>query len=272
MQDFQSSNQVLVISNDNFIIGLLTGYCVANSVALKTVPFSKLINKQDINSKFKLIIIDIRKVSPLLTEIQLERIKEINLHFTIPVCAIHHSDGKPIFKARTWVDYYRDDIFFDKLDNYINKYLVYFNSELSERRKQNRRIREDRRKVLGFANNFTTYPINKNTGLMNQDIQNDILGVFEIDRNSKAVFFKGKNLELTGKEYKLFNLLAHYPKRVCSTESIIQHLWPDRERANKSDLYQYMHLLRRKVEKNPDDPHWIVTIKGVGYKLLIDDQ
>ena len=99
--------------------------------------------------------------------------------------------------------------------------------------------------------------------MLNQENESDVLGVFSIDKNSKAVFFKGKNLGLTGKEFKLFNLLANYPKRVCSTESIIEHLWPNRERANKSDLYQYMHLLRRKVEENPDDPHWIVTIKGV---------
>ncbi|WP_114325783.1 winged helix-turn-helix domain-containing protein [Candidatus Colwellia aromaticivorans] len=30
-----------------------------------------------------------------------------------------------------------------------------------------------------------------------------------------------------------------------------------------------MHLLRKKVECDPDNPHWIITIKGVGYKLHI---
>ena len=69
--------------------------------------------------------------------------------------------------------------------------------------------------------------------------------------------------------FKLFKLLAEDPERVCTTEKLITSLWPNRGRANKSDLYQYMHLLRKKIEKDPDNPLWIKTIKGAGYKLHI---
>jgi DNA-binding winged helix-turn-helix (wHTH) protein len=54
---------------------------------------------------------------------------------------------------------------------------------------------------------------------------------------------------------------------VLMAEEIIQHLWPGNNRATKSDLYQYMHLLRKKIEKDPDNPQWILTVKGFGYRL-----
>jgi len=47
------------------------------------------------------------------------------------------------------------------------------------------------------------------------------------------------------------------------TDEIIKHLWPENNRATKSDLYQYMHLLRKKIEKDPNNPQWIMTVKGL---------
>ena len=67
-------------------------------------------------------------------------------------------------------------------------------------------------------------------------------------------------------------LLAEVHDHVCTTEEIITQLWPNTSRANKSDLYQYMHLLRRKIEEDTDNPRWILTIKGVGYCLNTKEQ
>lgn len=75
------------------------------------------------------------------------------------------------------------------------------------------------------------------------------------------------DLELTAKEFKLFMLLVQVSEQVWSTEKIIAQIWPNTHRANKSDLYQYMHLLRKKIERDPDHPQWILTVKGVGYRL-----
>lgn len=53
-------------------------------------------------------------------------------------------------------------------------------------------------------------------------------------------------------------------------DEIIDHLWPENNRATKSDLYQYMYLLRKKIEIDTNNPQWIITVKGFGYKLNID--
>ncbi|MFU8790180.1 MAG: winged helix-turn-helix domain-containing protein [Methylobacter sp.] len=83
--------------------------------------------------------------------------------------------------------------------------------------------------------------------------------------------FNGEPLHLTRKEFDLFELLANDPDRVFLTDEIVHHLWPKNNRATKSDLYQYMHLLRKKIESDANRPQWLLTVKGFGYKLNIAD-
>jgi len=94
---------------------------------------------------------------------------------------------------------------------------------------------------------------------------------FQIDHRSKCVLFNGEPLHLTRKEFELFELLANDPDRVFLTDEIIGHLWPKNNRASKSDLYQYMHLLRKKIESDANRPYWLLTVKGFGYKLNVAD-
>lgn len=116
-----------------------------------------------------------------------------------------------------------------------------------ERRHQDRR-REDERRMQGNQQPPLSHPV-------------------RIDQRNKCVYLKGKKVDLTRKEFELFELLASDPDRIFMAEDIINHVWPDNTRATKSDLYQYMHLLRKKIEKDPNNPQWIATVKGFGYKL-----
>ena len=103
----------------------------------------------------------------------------------------------------------------------------------------------------------------------NDDTDCFMVEPFQIDQRSKSVLFNGKLLNLTRKEFELFELLAKDIDRVFMTDEIINHLWPENNRATKSDLYQYMHLLRKKIENDPNNPQWILTVKGFGYKLNV---
>ena len=282
MQYVQASNRILIISNDSFIIGLLTGYCAANKFTLKCVSYSEPLHVQGIYPEYKVVIIDLRHLPTLLTDANLALLKICNNQYHIPICAISAPGTVPISLMKPWIDYYSDYTFIDKLDSYIHKYVTDFIHILNERRTSERRVGErrnvnadrrratlDRRLPLDTVDSFSAKPSNASMGALNLSTDHESLGVFDIDMNTHIVYLKGKDLKLTGKEFKLFTLLAEDIERVCSTERIIKHLWPNRLRANKSDLYQYMHLLRKKVELDPDDPHWILTIKGVGYKLNV---
>ncbi len=96
-------------------------------------------------------------------------------------------------------------------------------------------------------------------------------GPFKIDDRHKTVTVEGKERWLSPKEYTLLKLLVAVPGRVVSNEQIIAALWPRSSRATNSDVQQYVHLLRTKVEKNPRQPLWIKTVKGFGYRLASTD-
>ena len=94
------------------------------------------------------------------------------------------------------------------------------------------------------------------------------VGNIQIDDRSKTVTVGEVALTLSPKEYALLKLLASEPGRVFSSDEIIARLWPDSERAAASDVKQYIHLLRSKLDKTARVSDPIENIKGFGYRLV----
>lgn len=95
------------------------------------------------------------------------------------------------------------------------------------------------------------------------------LGALRIDDRAKIVTLQGKEVQLSPKEYELLKLLVTEPGRVFSDDDIITQLWPQGSHATSNDVKQYIHLLRSKLEEDPQRPRRIQTIKGFGYKLTV---
>ncbi len=93
------------------------------------------------------------------------------------------------------------------------------------------------------------------------------LGPLTIDDRSKTVTMDGEQVSLSPREYSLLSLLAAAPERVFNHQEIIKEVWPAENRADTSDVKQYIHLLRSKIERMPSNPEIIQTVKGFGYKL-----
>ncbi|MEN8166399.1 MAG: response regulator transcription factor [Pseudomonadota bacterium] len=100
-----------------------------------------------------------------------------------------------------------------------------------------------------------------------RNLAGDSLTLFQIDDRKKRVVVRGETLDLTPKEYALFSLLISDPGKVFSIKAIRDHLWPGGSNATASDVQQYIHRLRGKVEKDPTQPCCIQTVKGFGYRL-----
>ena len=94
------------------------------------------------------------------------------------------------------------------------------------------------------------------------------VGRIRIDDRSKSVTVGDVRLALSPKEYSLLKLLASEPGRVFSSDEIIAQLWPDSHRAAASDVKQYIHLLRGKLDKTRQLSDPIENIKGFGYRLV----
>ena len=76
--------------------------------------------------------------------------------------------------------------------------------------------------------------------------------------------------KLSPSEFKLMRFLTENKERLCSKDEIIQSVWGDQksyEGVTDQALDQIFYRLRKKIEQDPQNPHYIHTIKGKGYKL-----
>lgn len=93
-------------------------------------------------------------------------------------------------------------------------------------------------------------------------------GDVEIDLEKLQVTRAGKVLFLTPTEFRLLRYLAIHPNRPFTRESLIEAIW-GYEGDIGSDRTVDVHIrhLREKIEEDPANPRWIVTVRGVGYKF-----
>ncbi len=93
-------------------------------------------------------------------------------------------------------------------------------------------------------------------------------GPISIDDEAKEVRIDGEPVRLSPKEYDLLRLLASRPGRVFSNNEILHAVWPDRaDEGTYEDVKKYIYFLRGKVEPDPENPRFIHTARGFGYKL-----
>jgi two-component system response regulator RegX3 len=94
------------------------------------------------------------------------------------------------------------------------------------------------------------------------------IGRLEIDPVRHTVKVEGNAVRLTPSEFKLLALLAGEPERVFTRREVMQHLWESTYVGDQRACDIHMSNLRRKVERDPEHPEQLVTVRGVGYKLV----
>ena len=94
------------------------------------------------------------------------------------------------------------------------------------------------------------------------------VGNLELDPVRHRVRVDNEHVSLTPSEFRLLNLLAGDPERVFSRKEIMQHLWDSSYVGDQRACDIHISNLRRKVEAGPSDPRRIVTVRGIGYKLV----
>ena len=91
-------------------------------------------------------------------------------------------------------------------------------------------------------------------------------GAVTIDKDAKQVFFHGKELSLTVKEYELLLLLAENPGKTLNKDFLFNEVWGMDSFSENQTLTVHIKMLRDKIEDNPAKPVRIKTIWGVGYR------
>ena len=104
---------------------------------------------------------------------------------------------------------------------------------------------------------------------------------YEILENKLSTFFiphqnlytrtfvneNGKSVYLTAKEFDLLYFLSSHKGQVFTKEQIYENVWGYDNAPDASNLSSFIRKLRLKIEPHPDNPRYIITVWGVGYKF-----
>lgn len=89
-----------------------------------------------------------------------------------------------------------------------------------------------------------------------------------IDAERAEVWIRDRRVELTAKELRMLCLLQSKSGAICGKDEIATHVWPEQEGSvSDESIEQLVSRLRRKLGDNPDHPRYLLTVRGVGYRL-----
>jgi len=89
-----------------------------------------------------------------------------------------------------------------------------------------------------------------------------------IDLGTREVTVHAEKPEMTAKEFDLLVCLARSPRQVFSRNQLLHQVWgSSSDWQSDATVTEHVRRLRRKIEKDPDNPRWITTVRGVGYRF-----
>ncbi len=91
------------------------------------------------------------------------------------------------------------------------------------------------------------------------------VGDLEIDLAKRAVSVRGAPVRLTYVEFEILATLARHPGRVFSRIALLEGLWGDAAYRDPRTVDVHIRHLREKLEREPREPEYIFTVRGVGY-------
>jgi len=92
-------------------------------------------------------------------------------------------------------------------------------------------------------------------------------GPLKIDFSTYEVFVRGKPVKLTLKEFELLRFLVQNPSRVLNRDQLLDRIWGGETFVTPRTVDVHIRRLRKAIEKDDRKPKWILTVRGVGYKL-----
>lgn len=93
------------------------------------------------------------------------------------------------------------------------------------------------------------------------------LGKVIFDKSKGVIEKNGKEIPLTATQFKILDYLCENINMIVSIDRILDHIWKD-SYGYENTLITHIYRLREKLEDNPRDPKILITIKGLGYKLV----
>jgi len=93
------------------------------------------------------------------------------------------------------------------------------------------------------------------------------IGDLVVDRRRHEVSRSGNRIDLTPLEFQILDLLASEPGRAWSRNDLLDRVWSTEYEGYQRNIDPHINRLRKKLESDPKNPHYVLTVRGVGYKL-----
>jgi DNA-binding response OmpR family regulator len=96
-----------------------------------------------------------------------------------------------------------------------------------------------------------------------------VVGSLSIDFAKHHAKKKGRNIDLTPREYEILKYFVERRGEIVTREDLLNHVWGYTSYPNTRTVDTHMAKLRQKIEENPEKPQILITIHTMGYKLLV---
>lgn len=88
-----------------------------------------------------------------------------------------------------------------------------------------------------------------------------------VDFSKRSVRIRGNDAELTFVEFEILSVLARSPGRVYTRDMLLSRIWGDSAYRDPRTIDVHIRHLREKIEREPKDPEYLFTVRGVGYRF-----
>jgi two-component system, OmpR family, response regulator len=92
-------------------------------------------------------------------------------------------------------------------------------------------------------------------------------GDLKIDFDRRMVTLDDDEIRVTYVEFEILGALARSPGRVLTRETLLEHVWGDSDYRDPRTVDVHIRHLREKLEKDPKEPEYLFTVRGVGYRF-----
>jgi DNA-binding response OmpR family regulator len=93
------------------------------------------------------------------------------------------------------------------------------------------------------------------------------LGGIEIDGSSMILKVDGRAVPTTTREFRLLDYMARHAARVFTRDQLLDAVWSEGSFVTPRSVDVYMRRLREKIEPDPDNPMYLKTVRGIGYRF-----
>ncbi len=94
-------------------------------------------------------------------------------------------------------------------------------------------------------------------------------GEIEIDSGGMTLMVRGVLTQTTATEFRLLEYLARHPGRVFTRDQLLDAVWRDTHYVTPRSVDVYVRRIREKIEANPDEPRYLKTVRGAGYRFEV---